>query len=163
MRLHPIGTGPFKFVELKQNEVLKIAKNPDYWKKGLPYLDGIEFPIISNRSTAMLAFVASKIDMTFPTEVTPPLRKDIMSQAPQAMCDMEQTNVGTNMIVNRDSPPFDNPDVRHRPQGLYRHHLPGIGGRRRLAAAAARRRVGAAAGDAADDSGLRLGRAEEPR
>ena len=112
MRLHPIGTGPYKFVELKQNEVLKIAKNPDYWKKGLPYLDGIEFPIISNRSTAMLAFVAGKIDMTFPTEVTTPLRKDIMSQAPQAICDVEQTNVGTNMIVNRDRPPFDNPDVR---------------------------------------------------
>jgi peptide/nickel transport system substrate-binding protein len=112
MRLHPIGTGPYKFVELKQNEVLKIAKNPDYWKKGLPYLDGIEFPIISNRSTAMLAFVAGKIDMTFPTEVTPPLRKDIMSQAPQAICDMEQTNVATNMIVNRNTPPFDNPDVR---------------------------------------------------
>jgi len=112
MRLNPIGTGPFRFVELKQNEVLKITKNPDYWKKGLPYLDGIEFPIISNRSTAMLAFVAGRVDMTFPTEMTAPLQKDIHSQAPQAICDPEQTNVGTNIIVNRDAPPFNNPDVR---------------------------------------------------
>ena len=30
MRTHPIGTGPFKFVELKSNESVKLARNPDY-------------------------------------------------------------------------------------------------------------------------------------
>ena len=33
MRQHPIGTGPFKFVEFKPNEYIKVARNPDYWKK----------------------------------------------------------------------------------------------------------------------------------
>jgi peptide/nickel transport system substrate-binding protein len=112
MRVHPIGTGPFKFVELKQNESIKLTKNPDYWKQGLPYLDGIEFTIIPNRSTAMLAFVAGKIDMTFPTEVTVPLLKDVKAQAPQAICDLEPMNVNGNLIINRDAPPFDNPDIR---------------------------------------------------
>src|SRR4029077_11983150 len=37
MRTHPIGTGPFKFVEFKQNESIKLAQNENYWKKGLPY------------------------------------------------------------------------------------------------------------------------------
>jgi peptide/nickel transport system substrate-binding protein len=41
MRQHPIGTGPFKFVEFKPNESIKLMRNPDYWKPGLPYLDGI--------------------------------------------------------------------------------------------------------------------------
>jgi ABC-type oligopeptide transport system substrate-binding subunit len=45
MRQHPIGTGPFKFVEFKPNESIKLTRNPDYWKPGLPYLDGIEFPM----------------------------------------------------------------------------------------------------------------------
>ena len=112
MRLHPIGTGPYKFVELKQNEILRLTKNPDYWKKGLPYLDGIEFPIISNRSTAMLAFVAGRIDMTFPTEVTVALMKDIKSQAPQAMCAVEPINVATNLIVNRETAPFNDAGIR---------------------------------------------------
>ena len=58
MRQHPIGTGPFKFVEFKQNESIKVAKNPDYWKPGLPYLDGIEYTIIKDPSTAVLAFIA---------------------------------------------------------------------------------------------------------
>ena len=83
MRLHPIGTGPFKFVEMKQNEDIKLAKNPDYWKKGLPYLDGIEFPIIPNRSTAVLAFVTGKVDMTFPTATSVALREGHQGAGPE--------------------------------------------------------------------------------
>ena len=112
MRTHPIGTGPFKFVEFKANESIKLTRNPDYWKKGLPHLDGIEFTIIPNRSTAILAFVAGKFDMTFPTEVTIPLLKDVKAQDPNAVCVVEPTNVSTNIIVNSSSPPFDNLDIR---------------------------------------------------
>jgi len=63
MRQHPIGTGPFKFVEFRPNEHIKLVKNPDYWKPGLPHLDGIEFTIIKNMSTAVLAFAAGKFDI----------------------------------------------------------------------------------------------------
>src|SRR5436309_8835415 len=112
MRARPIGTGPFKFVEFKANESIKLTRNPDYWKNDRPYLDGIEFTIIANRSTAILAFVAGKFDMTFPTEVTIPLLKDVQSQAPQAVCELAPTNVSTNLIVNRETPPFDNAELR---------------------------------------------------
>src|ERR1700709_1120213 len=73
MRTHPIGTGPFKFVEFKANESIKLVRNENYFKKGLPHLDGIEFTIIPNRSTAILGFVCGKFDMTFTTAVTVPL------------------------------------------------------------------------------------------
>src|SRR6195256_1377349 len=112
MRQHPIGTGPFKFVEYKPNQGIKLARNPDYWKPGLPYLDGIEFTIIPNRSTAILGFIAGKFDMTFPYEVTIPLLKDVKAQAPNAVCVVEPVNVSTNIIVNSSAPPFDNPDIR---------------------------------------------------
>jgi peptide/nickel transport system substrate-binding protein len=112
MRTHPIGTGPFRFVEFKTNESIKLTKNPEYWKKDRPYLDGIEFTIIANRSTAILAFIAGKFDMTFPTEVSIPLLKDVKSQAPQAICELAPTNVSTNLIVNREVPPFDNAELR---------------------------------------------------
>jgi peptide/nickel transport system substrate-binding protein len=112
MRTKPVGTGPFRFVEFKTNESIKVTRNPDYWKKGRPFLDGIEYTIIPNRSTAILAFVAGKFDATFPTEVSIPLLKDVKQQAPQAVCVVAPTNVSTNLIVNRDSPPFNNPDLR---------------------------------------------------
>ena len=66
MRRHPIGTGPFKFVEFKPNERITVARNPDYWKPGRPYLDGIEYTIIRNQATAVLSFISGKVDMTFP-------------------------------------------------------------------------------------------------
>ncbi len=37
------GTGPFRQVRRVENEVWVMERNPDYWNKGLPYLDGIEF------------------------------------------------------------------------------------------------------------------------
>jgi len=112
MRTKPIGTGPFRFVELKQNEIVRLARNPDYWKPGRPYLDGIEMPIITTRATAMLAFIAGRVDMTFPTEVSPPILADVKSQAPQSICRMGPTNVSVNLIINRDKAPFDNADLR---------------------------------------------------
>jgi len=112
MRQHPIGTGPFKFIEFKPNEYIKVARNPDYWKKGRPYLDGIEYTIIRNLSTAVLAFVAGKFDMTFGYSVTEPLLKDVTSQMPDAICELAPIGVNRSLIVNRDRPPFDNPDLR---------------------------------------------------
>jgi len=110
MRLHPIGTGPFKFVEFKPNQSITLTRNPDYWKKARPYLDGIEYTIIKNLSTRTLAFMAGKGDLL--NGVTIPQIKDMKNQAPQAICEVVISNTGRNLIVNRNAPPFDNPDLR---------------------------------------------------
>jgi len=112
MRSHPIGTGPFTFVEFKPNEYIKVTRNPDYWKPGRPYLDGIEYTIVKNRSTAILAFAAGKYDLTFAGTLTIPLMRDVKSQVPDAVCQVPQGSVSANLIVNRDAPPFDNADLR---------------------------------------------------
>jgi peptide/nickel transport system substrate-binding protein len=112
MRVKPIGTGPFKFVDWKRNESLQFVRNPDYFKKGKPYVDAIEWRIISNRSTRVLAFVAGEFDITFDSDITVPLMKDIKAKAPNAVCRMRPTGVTNNLIVNSNSPPFDNIKVR---------------------------------------------------
>ena len=112
MRLKPIGTGPFKFVEFKSNDSMTLVKNPDYWRKGKPYLDRIEFKIIPSRATRMLSFVAKDFDMTFSSDVTIPLLKDMKAQAPDAVCDLHPQYVSRNLIVNEKAPPFDNPKIR---------------------------------------------------
>ncbi|MBV8411162.1 MAG: peptide ABC transporter substrate-binding protein [Alphaproteobacteria bacterium] len=112
MRRRPLGTGPYKFVELKMNEGVKLTRNKDYWKPGRPYLDGIEYTIIPDRSTRMLAFTSGKYDMTFPADVTVPLLKNIRRDSPKAQCTMRGTGVNINLIVNRDSPPFDDARIR---------------------------------------------------
>ncbi|WP_428677580.1 ABC transporter substrate-binding protein [Reyranella sp.] len=112
MRRKPVGTGPFKLADFRMNEGIKLVKNPDYWKPGRPYLDAIEFSIIPDRSTRMLSFVAGKFDMTFPADVTVPLLKNIKRDAPQAQCTMRESGVSTNLIVNREVAPFDDPRIR---------------------------------------------------
>src|SRR2546421_4005665 len=111
MHQHPIGTGPFKFVEYRPNESIKLAKNPDYWKPGKPYLDGIEYTIIKNLSTAILTFVSGKLDITF-GGVTVPLERQIREQAPQAICEMNPTNVGRNLLINPQAAPFSSRELR---------------------------------------------------
>ena len=110
MRQHPIGTGPFKFVEFKPNQSITVTRNPDYWKAGRPYLDGVEWTIIKDLSTRTLAFIAGKGDLLY--GVTIPQLKDIKSQRPNAICDVLPANVSRNLLVNRDKPPFDNPEIR---------------------------------------------------
>jgi len=60
MRKHPIGTGPFKFVDFKPNQSITVTRNPDYWKPGRPHLDGIEYTIIKDVSTRLLSFCPAK-------------------------------------------------------------------------------------------------------
>jgi peptide/nickel transport system substrate-binding protein len=109
MRSHPIGTGPFKFVEYKPNEHIRVVRNPDYWKPGRPYLDGVETTIIPSVSTRMMAFVAGNFDFIQPTI---PQLKDVLAQAPQAHCDVVMDNNSRDLLINRSKPPFDNLELR---------------------------------------------------
>src|SRR5438270_12127367 len=107
MRQHPIGTGPFKFVEFKQNEAIRVTRNSGYWKPGLSYLDGIDYTIIKDPSTAVLAFIAGKVDMTFPFTVRIPQLKDVQNQVPRADCEITPGGgLIAHLLVYRDPPPF---------------------------------------------------------
>ena len=53
---HPVGTGPFKLVSFQRDASVKYEKFPDYWQKEKPYLDGVEFQLIADKTTAVMAF-----------------------------------------------------------------------------------------------------------
>jgi peptide/nickel transport system substrate-binding protein len=112
MRQHPVGTGPFKFVEFKPNESIKLTRNPDYWRPGRPYLDGIEYTIIRNASTGVLALGAHQFDRTGVGFTPVSLLKEIQQAAPQMTCQVAAWNASRTLIVNETRPPFNNPDLR---------------------------------------------------
>jgi peptide/nickel transport system substrate-binding protein len=112
MRTKPVGTGPFKLVEFNRGASIRLVRNPDYWKKDRPYLDEITFRMIDSRATRMLAFAAGDFDITFPSDVSIPLLKDMKARAPNAVCEMIPTGTQINLMVNRVNPPFDNPEIR---------------------------------------------------
>jgi peptide/nickel transport system substrate-binding protein len=112
MRTKPVGTGPFKLVDFRRGDSIRLVRNPDYFKKDRPYLDEITFRVIDSRATRMLAFSTGEFDITFPSDVSVPLLKDIKERAPNAICEMTTTGTLINLMVNRVNPPFDNPEIR---------------------------------------------------
>jgi len=112
MRTKPVGTGPFKFVEFMRGQSIRLVRNPDYFKKDRPYLDEIIFRVVDSRATRLLGFSTGEFDITFPTDVTVELMKDVKSRAPNVICEVTRSGIQVNLIVNRVSPPFDNPDIR---------------------------------------------------
>ena len=49
---HPIGTGPFVFKSWTPDSSFTATKNPDYWRKGEPHLDEVEFRPITDEPAA---------------------------------------------------------------------------------------------------------------
>jgi peptide/nickel transport system substrate-binding protein len=57
-----IGTGPFILKEFVKGSHITLVKNPNYFKKGLPYLDGISFKIMPDPASIQSAFIAGRLD-----------------------------------------------------------------------------------------------------
>jgi len=62
-RNNPVGTGPFKFESFQRDVSYKVVRNPDYWQKGKPYLDGIEIDYIADPMTQRAAIQAGEAHM----------------------------------------------------------------------------------------------------
>lgn len=62
-RRHPVMSGPYKFVEWKRNRHFKAVRHKGYFRKGLPYLDGIEFYFMADANQRMNALAAGEIDI----------------------------------------------------------------------------------------------------
>lgn len=75
---HPVGTGPFKFVEWKQTDYLKATKNENYWRAGLPKVDNISWvPVVDNNArSAMMRTGEAHFTFPVPYEQAPVLQKE---------------------------------------------------------------------------------------
>ena len=107
-----VGTGPFKVKEWKRGEYLDYVRNPDYFLKGRPYLDGLHYVIIKERGTRFAALQAGRLDVAFPGEGTKAIAEQTKQGQPKLRMTVTSTNVNYNMILNNKKPPFDNVNVR---------------------------------------------------
>ena len=58
----PVGTGPFSYVSYEPLKGITMAKNPDYWQEGLPYLDSVEFKIMGDGDTSLMELQGGTVD-----------------------------------------------------------------------------------------------------
>lgn len=66
----PIGTGPYKFVQYERGQYIIAERNPNYWRKGLPYLDRIVWRIITDKSAATAAIETGQIQLSAYSQLT---------------------------------------------------------------------------------------------
>jgi len=107
-----IGTGPFKLKEWRKGEFVEYVKNPDYFVKGRPYLDGLKYVVIVERGTRTAALQAGQLDTACPGETTKTTMEQLKKAVPQMVFHQVAQDVTDNIIMNVKKPPFDNPKVR---------------------------------------------------
>ncbi|MFQ5898991.1 MAG: ABC transporter substrate-binding protein [Candidatus Methylomirabilia bacterium] len=109
-----IGTGPFKFKRYVRGSVIEWERNPDYFIKGLPYLDGVKQYILKGKSTMLAAAKAGRVVLW---DTWPPMSKTIADELKAARGDTIELyrwpiNVVWMVHMNATKPPFNNKDLR---------------------------------------------------
>src|SRR5580765_4216545 len=107
-----IGTGPFKLKEWRRGEFVEYVKNPDYFVKGRPYLDGLRYVVIVERGTRTAALQAGQLDTACPGETSKTTMDQLKKAVPQMVFQTVAQDVTDNIIMNVKKAPFDNPKVR---------------------------------------------------
>ncbi|GGD93474.1 glutathione ABC transporter substrate-binding protein GsiB [Caballeronia grimmiae] len=106
---HPVGTGPFEFVEWKQTDDLKVKKFAGYWKKGYPKIDMIDWkPVVDNNTRAAL-MQTGEADFAFQV---PFEQAATLKSSPKVDLIAAPSIIQRYISMNMGQKPFDNPKVR---------------------------------------------------
>jgi peptide/nickel transport system substrate-binding protein len=106
---HPVGTGPFRFVEYRPGDQLVMERNPDYFLAGLPTVDRVVIRIIPEFTTAVAALESGAVDAVFDL---PPEQIEKLRKSSVAHVDEVQAGRWQGIIWNCAMKPFDDPRVR---------------------------------------------------
>ena len=107
---HPVGTGPFEFVEWIQGDHITLKKSPRYFKPGLPHLDTVTFRFLPVNQSRIDALSAGQLDWAdaIPLQTVPTLKNDprfTYVTSPVA-------GIPDFLALNTKMAPFDNRKVR---------------------------------------------------
>ena len=101
LRQRCVGTGPFRLKEYSRGQFVALERNPDYFIPGRPYLDGIRYPIITERSTRLAALQAGRLDVAMPLEMTKTMAETLKQAQPTLVVSVIGQNGSDNVQVRR--------------------------------------------------------------
>ncbi len=111
-KLHSVGTGPFKLKNYVRGSRIELERNPDYWRKGLPYLDGITYFIIKDTSGRAKAIRSGRADIEL--RGLPPSDVDAIKQqmGDKVVVAYPRSITNWGVAFNVDRKPFNDERVR---------------------------------------------------
>ena len=112
----PVGTGPFMFKEWQSGDRFVVVKNPGYWDRGKPCLDGVVFRPMPDHQTRFASLISGETDLIWMDRgsIIEKARADNTLQVFQ-----DEDNGGEIFILNTAKPPLD--DIRVRRALAYAH------------------------------------------
>jgi peptide/nickel transport system substrate-binding protein len=107
-----LGSGPFKLAEYQVGQEIKGVRNPDYYRKGLPYLDGFTAIYAPKQAVRTDAIRSDRAAMEF--RGLPPATRDELVKALGDKITVQESdwNCGNLVTPNDKKKPFDDPRVR---------------------------------------------------
>ncbi len=106
---HPVGTGPFEFVEWKQTDYLKGKKFAGYWKHGYPKIDTITWkPVVDNNTRAAI-MQTGEADFAFSI---PFEQATVLKGSPKVDLIASPSIIQRYLTMNTMVKPFNDPRVR---------------------------------------------------
>ncbi len=111
---HPVGSGPFIFVEWVQDSHIKVKRNPDYWRKdeagkALPYLDEITFVTLPDQAVLVASLRTAEVDLI---DSVPGLNVPQFKNNPEYTYVQTRGSSVPDLRLNMDIFPFNNINLR---------------------------------------------------
>jgi glutathione transport system substrate-binding protein len=106
---HPVGTGPFQFVEWKQTDYMKVKKFDNYWRKGWPKVDTITWKPVVDNNTRSAMMQTGEAQFTFPV---PYEQAELLKSKGNIELTAAPSIVHRYLSMNTMQKPFDNLKVR---------------------------------------------------
>jgi len=108
-----VGTGPFKFKSYTPGIAFRAERNPNYWKPGLPHIDGYQAVVISDLTKIFASFRARQLTMTgIGRHLEPPEADILKKDFPDAVVALGPRGGWDTFVMNVSRPPFNDPRVR---------------------------------------------------
>jgi peptide/nickel transport system substrate-binding protein len=111
-KTNTMGTGPFTLKKYVRGSTLELERNPNYWKQGLPYMDGVKYFIIKDDNARAKSIRSDRTDVEFrgfnPTEIEA-MKKQM---GDRVAIGYPGTPVHWGVAINVDKKPFDDERVR---------------------------------------------------
>jgi peptide/nickel transport system substrate-binding protein len=105
-----IGTGPFQMVEWDRGVTTVYEKNPNYYEEGIPHVDGVQMPVVTDQGARIAAFRADETQLI--GAVSPQETESLLSALPDAELNTEISGSPLMMFFNMEAEPYDQLEVR---------------------------------------------------
>lgn len=105
----PVGTGAYSLVSWTDNSSVVVTRNPDYWKSGRPYPDGIQFSIITEMNTGLRSVIAGENDLVYSLSLQ---QEPVIQRSGRLNMVSGPTQIINMFYFNLARPPLDDLRVR---------------------------------------------------